>query len=192
MLKLSTSYSKKIPVEGQDYSSQSFHAAVELELSDSLQPPEIKARIHETFEMVKNAVEAELNGQSGQPAPSTAPTAPPPASHSTPDKATNAQIKFITDLSRNLGYSLAEVNARVLELYHVQSIYDLTKRDASKLVDDMKRSGRRKAAGNTEPEAPRTPTRWAWPCWFRSTDGTPDRPRRTWSRARCRWPRCRA
>jgi hypothetical protein len=146
MLKLSTSYSKKIPVEGQDFSSQSFHAAVELELSDSLQPPEIRARIHETFLMVKNAVEDELKGQAGQPAQPAAPTAQPPASHPASDKATNAQIKFITDLGRNLGYSLAEVNARVLELYHVPSIYDLSKKDASKLVDDMKRSGRRKAA----------------------------------------------
>lgn len=144
MLKLSTSYSKKIPVEGQDFSSQCFHAAVELELSDSLKPPEIRARIHETFEMVKNAVEDELKGQAGQPAqPATTSPNPPPQ---TADKASNKQVKFITDLGRNFGYSLADLNTRVKELYGVPSIYDLTKKDASRLVDSLQRNGSRKAA----------------------------------------------
>ena len=34
MLKLNSSYSKKVPVEGQDFSSQSYHASVEVELPD--------------------------------------------------------------------------------------------------------------------------------------------------------------
>lgn len=140
MLKLSTSYSKKIPVEGQDFSSQSYHAAVELELSDGLQPAEIKARIHETFEMVKNAVEAELRERS--PAPCAAAEIPPAPS----DKASNKQIKLITDLGRNFGYSLAELNARTQELYKVASIYDLSKKDASRLIDSLQRNGQRKAA----------------------------------------------
>ncbi len=145
MLKLSTSYSKKIPVEGQDFSSQSFHAAVELELSDSLQPAEIRARIHETFLLVKNAVEDELKGQAGQPAQPAAPPAQPPPPQ-TADKASNKQVKFITDLGRQYGYSLADLNARVKELYKVPSIYDLTKKDASRLVDSLQRNGQRKAA----------------------------------------------
>ena len=45
MLKLSTSFSKKVPVPGQEFSSQSYHAAVELELSDALKPDEVQARI---------------------------------------------------------------------------------------------------------------------------------------------------
>ena len=140
MLKLSTSYSKKIPVEGQDFSSQSYHAAVELELSDGLQPAEIKARIHETFEMVKNAVEAELRERS--PASCAAASLPPAPD----DRASNKQIKLITDLGRNFGYSLAELNARTQELYKVASIYDLSKKDASRLIDSLQRNGQRKAA----------------------------------------------
>ena len=57
MLKLSTSFSKKVPVPGQEFSSQSYHAAVELELSDKLQPHELQGQIHATFDMVRQAVE---------------------------------------------------------------------------------------------------------------------------------------
>jgi hypothetical protein len=36
MIKLSTAFMKKVPVQGQEFSSQSFHASIELELSDAL------------------------------------------------------------------------------------------------------------------------------------------------------------
>jgi hypothetical protein len=49
MLKLSTSFSKKVPVPGQEFSSQSYHAAVELELSDALKPEEVLERFARRF-----------------------------------------------------------------------------------------------------------------------------------------------
>ena len=52
MLKLNASYSKKVPAEGE-YSSQSYHCSVEVELSDKLEGHEIQAKIH--------ANETELN-----------------------------------------------------------------------------------------------------------------------------------
>jgi len=61
MLKLNASYSKKVPAEGE-YSSQSYHASIEVELSDGLTADQIQDRIHETFEMVRDSVEAELHG----------------------------------------------------------------------------------------------------------------------------------
>ena len=61
MLKLNASYSKKVPAEGE-YSSQSYHASIEVELPDGLNQNQLQARIHETFEMVRNSVEAELHG----------------------------------------------------------------------------------------------------------------------------------
>ena len=57
MLKLNASYSKKIPAEGE-YTSQSYHASVEVELPDGLSQEQLLSRIHETFEMVRNSVEA--------------------------------------------------------------------------------------------------------------------------------------
>jgi len=69
MIKLNTSYSKKVPVEGQQFSSESFHASVEVELSDSLTPEQIQEKIHSTAELLRQSVDAEL-GQTQQPAQS--------------------------------------------------------------------------------------------------------------------------
>ena len=57
MLRLNASYSKKVPAEGE-YTSQSYHASVEVELPDGLSQEQLLSRIHETFEMVRNSVEA--------------------------------------------------------------------------------------------------------------------------------------
>ena len=62
MLKLTASYSKKVPAE-TEYSSQSYHASVEVELPDGLTPEQLNARIHETFAMVRDSVETELQGE---------------------------------------------------------------------------------------------------------------------------------
>ena len=61
MLKLNASYSKKVPA-GEEYSSQSYHASVEVELPDGLSQDQLQTRIHETFDLVRNSVEAELHG----------------------------------------------------------------------------------------------------------------------------------
>ena len=61
MLKLNASYSKKVPAEGE-YSSQSYHASIEVELPDGLTQDQLNEKIHETFAMVRDSVEAELHG----------------------------------------------------------------------------------------------------------------------------------
>lgn len=103
MLKLNASYSKKLPVPGQEFSSQNYHASIELELSDALSPEDLRNRIHDTFAMVRDAVETELGGtpretarpeQAGPVATRQAPTQPA-------GKASNKQIKFITDLAQS-------------------------------------------------------------------------------------------
>ena len=55
MLKLNASYSKKVPAEGE-YSSQSYHASIEVELPDGLTSEQLNSKIHDTFEMVRNSV----------------------------------------------------------------------------------------------------------------------------------------
>ena len=56
MLKFNASYSKKVPA-GEEYSNQSFHASVEVELPGGLTQDQLQARIHETFDLVRNSVE---------------------------------------------------------------------------------------------------------------------------------------
>ncbi len=48
-----------------DYSSQSYHASVEVELPDGLTPPQLQQRIHETFSLVRDSVENEITGSNG-------------------------------------------------------------------------------------------------------------------------------
>ena len=61
MLKLNASFSKKVPAE-VEFSSKSYHASIEVELSDGLSSEQLQYKIHETFEMVKQSVENEING----------------------------------------------------------------------------------------------------------------------------------
>ena len=62
MLKLTASYSKKVPVPESEYSSQSYHCCVEIEIAEGLSKDQLDSRIHETFSIVKNSVENELHG----------------------------------------------------------------------------------------------------------------------------------
>ena len=62
MLKLNASYAKKVPTE-EEYSSQSYHASIEVELPDGLSGEALQERIHATFNLVRNSVEAELHGK---------------------------------------------------------------------------------------------------------------------------------
>ena len=138
MLKLSTSYSKKIPVEGHDFSSQQFHAAIEVELSDALTPEQVQERIHATFQMVRQAVETELTGNRCQlPASGHAAPSAPPSGNGQALKITNRQAKFITDLATQQGYKLSELNAHIGKLYGVSSLYDLNRKQASALLDSL-------------------------------------------------------
>jgi hypothetical protein len=64
MLKLNASYSKKVPAE-QEYSSKSFMACVEAELPSGATPAELQQKIHETFLLVKQSVEDEIQETAG-------------------------------------------------------------------------------------------------------------------------------
>ena len=145
MLKLNASYSKKIPVPGQEFSSQSFHASVELELSDSLAQEDLRRRIHDTFTLVRDSVETELNGKApATETPTAGAPAKVPALTQPAVKASNKQVKFITDLAQAQGIGLAQLNAQVRKLYGVDGIYDLDRKQASKLLDSLQ--DRRNAA----------------------------------------------
>ena len=141
MLKLNASYSKKVPAAGE-YTSQSYHCSMEVELSDALEPQQIKARIHDTFALVRDAVETELHGEvkSIKPALRIVRDEPPARSAATTpvEKATNKQVKYLLDLAKARGLTLSEVNARVQKQYRVGSVYELDRKSASSLVDDLK------------------------------------------------------
>lgn len=140
MLKAIVSYSKKIPVPASEFSSQGYSLSLETEIPDR-DPAMIQARLHETFELVKASVEGELEKQAGQTPTATG----TPKEVAKPERASNAQVKFITDLASQRGTALSVLNADVRKRYGVDGIYDLTKKQASELLDSMN-GKQRKAA----------------------------------------------
>ncbi len=141
MLKAILTYSKKIPAE-TEYSSQGYSLSLETELADT-DPAAIRQRLHDTFELVKSQVEDELaNGKAAGgnvrdfPAPQTRKDEGDKGSQ---PKATNKQINYLASLASDAGVSISELNARVRDLYKADNLYELSKRDASRLVDDLKR-----------------------------------------------------
>ena len=137
MLKLNASYSKKVPTSEQ-FSSQSYHCSVEIELSDAATPEQLQAKIHDTFALVRDAVESELHGNpAAKPEPAAQTVKPEPAK---PDaaKASNKQVKYLLDLAKGKGLTLTALNARVQDRFKVETVYDLARKDASKLVDELK------------------------------------------------------
>ncbi len=59
MLKLTASFGKKVPAE-VEFSSKSYHAEIEVELPEGLSQEQLQERIHDTFNIVKESVESEL------------------------------------------------------------------------------------------------------------------------------------
>jgi hypothetical protein len=134
VLKLNASYSKKVPAEGE-YSSQSYHCSMEIELADALEPQQIQAKIHDTFAQVRNAVEAELHGGARSEPARPAMRVLEPAR---PEKASNRQVKYVTDLATRKGIALSELNTRIQKRFGVGGVYELTRQNASQLVDELK------------------------------------------------------
>ena len=141
MLKLNASYSKKVPAD-TEYSSQSYHASVEVELPDGLTPEQLNARIHETFAMVRDSVEAELHGEGGNAGQMTdVPQLPIQPSQqnrpaygkkpATDSPASPKQIKFLLDLARQNGYTVEQLKAR----FNVSQLEDLSRTQCSRAID---------------------------------------------------------
>jgi hypothetical protein len=140
MIKLNASYSKKVPAE-LDYSSKSFMACVEVELPTGASARELQAKIHDTFALVKQSVEEEINGRTAQ-SPATTSQQPQGERQSQsrgPEvRATNKQVQYILSLGKDQRLGLPELNRQVAELYGAGNVYDLSKRDASRFVDILK------------------------------------------------------
>jgi len=157
MLKAIVNYSKKVPVPDSEYSSQGFSLSLEAEIPES-DPAAIQARLHDTFELVKSSVERELasadastnasasvGAKAGTPPAAPAASSRPQAPRADDERASNRQVKFITDLASRNGLSLPDLNAEIRDAYGVGGLYDLSRRQASALLDRLK-GGSRKAA----------------------------------------------
>ena len=133
MLKLNASYSKKVPAEGE-YTSQSYHASIEVELPDGLSQEQLNGKIHETFALVKESVEAELSektpAKQGGNIPQNGTNQPvlgnPPASPK--------QINYLLSLASRRGITPQQIAAQ----NNVASVNQLSKKQCSTLIEQWK------------------------------------------------------
>jgi len=149
MLKLNASYSKKVPAD-TEYSSQSFHASVEMELPDGLTQEQLNAKIHETFTLVRDSVESELHGNVSQQAVQDNPAsqsglyethaqnAAKPAYNKKNGTTSDApaspkQVKYLLDLARQYNVSPEQIKAK----FNVPSVESLTKTQCSRAIDEL-------------------------------------------------------
>ena len=139
MLKLNAAYSKKVPAEGE-YTSQCYHASIEVELPDGLSQEQLNDKIHATFEMVRESVEAELgenNACKGTELPVQENASPAPhgnraASGGVP--ASPKQISYLLSLASKRGITPQQIAAQ----NNVANVDQLTKRQCSALIEQWK------------------------------------------------------
>ena len=155
MLKLNASFSKKVPAE-EEYSSQSYHASIECELPDGLSENQLKDKIHDTFELVRASVEAEIgnvksNGsssrlQNGSESRQSNGHIRYPQNKRGSDKkqdntpASTRQLNYLLDLAHSMGMKPKEIMDRA----GVDDLSSLTKSECSRLLDEL--NGKSKAA----------------------------------------------
>ena len=135
MLKLNASFMKKLPAESS-YSSQSYHASIEVELPDGLSEPQLREKIHSTFALVRASVESEIvfaaamQAQSGDASRRSQENAQRHV-----DPASLRQLRYLLDLGRQYGVTPAELAAKG----GTRSVDELTRQQCSKLIDELGR-----------------------------------------------------
>ena len=133
MLKLNASYSKKVPADGE-YTSQSYHASIEVELPDGLSQMELQSRIHETFEMVRNSVEVELHGNTPANHGSYVPQETQNQSALNNPPASPKQINYLLTLASRRGITPQQIAAQ----NNVANINQLSKKQCSALIEQWR------------------------------------------------------
>ena len=137
MLKLNAAYSKKVPAEGE-YTSQSYHASIEVELPDGLSQDQLNDKIHATFAMVRESVEAELgenNARKNGELPPQEPANPAPqGNRSAAIPASPKQISYLLSLANRRGITPQQIAAQ----HNVATVDQLTKRQCSALIEQWK------------------------------------------------------
>ena len=153
MLKLNASYSKKVPAESE-YSSQSYHCTIEVELPDGLTSQQLQEKVHGVFAFVRSSVESELHSSARtdgqlQGAPATAqiqsdgypqqqPQQPCPQPNGgqyrkSPALASPKQINYLLSLTKRAGWTFQQV----LQRCQVNSVEQIPARLCSQLINEL-------------------------------------------------------
>ena len=154
MMKLNASYSKKVPAD-TDYSSQSYHCQIEVELPEGLTPQQLNERVHGVFDFVRVSVENELHNsarQSEAPQQQSQPVqqnyqavvsqqpnnaAPSARSRSNTQRgnglASPKQIQYLLSLASRAGWDCNEI----LRQNNISAFEQLSSKVCSSLIDQL-------------------------------------------------------
>ena len=140
MLKLNAAYSKKVPADGE-YTSQSYHASIEVELPDGLSQKQLNDKIHATFAMVRESVEAELDENARKAGDFPPKESVNPATQSNRSASSNnglpaspKQISYLLSLASRRGITPQQIASQ----NNVANVDQLTKRQCSALIEQWK------------------------------------------------------
>ena len=149
MIKLHANYSKKVPAESQ-YSSQSFLASMEIEVSDDLAKD--GKRLHDKFiwlwGQLKHSVEGQIKNREGKKENNPACNSNNLAKDDSPNKsenngngkkASNKQVKYLIGLAKGCGYDFNGLKG-ITQKRFGKGVYDLAIFEASALIDELKNS----------------------------------------------------
>lgn len=144
MIRLSADVSKKVPIPDRDYSSRSYMAGIEVEMSDRSTEQELRDRLEKLYALLESSVDTQIDREE-------TPDSRPEAPYRSPDAgstrrirsrdgrlATEARIKAIHAIGRNLGLVNGGLSELLRESFGVERPEDLTVRDASSMIDHLK------------------------------------------------------
>jgi len=163
-MKLSITHSKKIP-GAEEYSSELFSAMIEVEIPEEAgrDAEAVQGWLRELYgqakasvlEQIKSVPRRNGNGNGGHSAsgifsrPGNGPSADRPASRENGGgnggrTASPKQISFLVSLGARNRLTFADLQRMAEERFRVADLYQLTKGDASALIDELKGDGARR------------------------------------------------
>lgn len=161
-MKLAITHSKKVP-GAEEYSSELFSAAIEVEVPDEhgRDAKAVQAWLRELADQAKQAVDEQIksvprrngNGNGGHSAsgifgrPGNGPDRPAPRGNGGGNGGRTAspkQVSFLVSLGARNKLTFADLQRMAEERFRVADLYQLTKGDASALIDELKGEGARR------------------------------------------------
>ena len=137
--------SKKIPITGTDFSSQSASITISAEVTD---PASVIPEAQRLYRLAEQAVDAQLRltpppaatpatrQATATPNAHNRPTPPRNQTRRGPAPVTDSQIRFLDRLITQTGSSLDAI----LHRHQIAGLQDLSCKDAAALIDELKRT----------------------------------------------------
>lgn len=142
MLKISASYSKKVP-GAEQYSSEGYMVSIEAECPNNLleDPRGLQQQMDSLFAEARSQVDQQISGEGPDRVsrPQLANGNGNGRSHSQPSRASNRQINYAVSLAKRVWNLSPDELAKELR---VNRLDELTSKQASDLIERLKATGR--------------------------------------------------